>query len=90
VSELRADYSYTLLSNVIQIRTGVYSNTGRRAIHSSRAYAKLYLSGDHFLQASYTYLNATTTDAGVLRNMPNHWVVLGASFNLVKNLLDVT
>jgi iron complex outermembrane receptor protein len=87
--ELRADYSYTLLSNVIQIRTGVYSNTGRRAIHSVEGYAKLYLTGDHFLQASYTYLNATTTDAGVLRNMPNHWVVLGASFNLIKNLLDV-
>jgi outer membrane receptor protein involved in Fe transport len=77
------------LDRVIQIRGGTYSNTGRRAIHSVEGYAKLYLTGDHFLQASYTYLNATTTDAGVLRNMPNHWVVLGASFNLVKNLLDV-
>jgi len=29
------------------------------------------------------------TDAGVLRNTPNHWAVLGGSFNLVKHLLDV-
>ena len=55
----------------------------------SRATRKLYLNGDHFLQASYTYLNSTTTDAGVVRTTPNHWVVLGASFNIVKNLLDV-
>ncbi|MCU1276930.1 MAG: TonB-dependent receptor [bacterium] len=86
---LRADYSYTVLSNLIQIRSGIYGNSGKRAIHSAEGFAKLYLNGDHFLQASYTYLNSTTTDAGVIRTTPNHWVVLGASFNLVKNLLDV-
>ncbi len=87
--ELRADYSYTVLSNLIQILGGQYGNTGKRAIHSVEGYAKLYLNGDHFLQASYTYLNSTTTDAGVVRTTPNHWVVLGASFNIVKNLLDL-
>ncbi|MGZ3405132.1 MAG: TonB-dependent receptor plug domain-containing protein [Polyangia bacterium] len=87
--EVRADYSYTVLSNLIQIRGGIYGNTGKRAIHSAEGYAKLYLNGDQFLQASYTYLNSTTTDAGVIRTTPNHWVVLGASFNLVKNLFDV-
>ena len=73
--ELRVDYSYTVLSNLIQIRDGGYGNTGKRAIHSVEGYAKLYLNGDHFLQASYTYLYSTTTDAGVVRAMPNHWVV---------------
>ena len=87
--EVRADYSYTVLSNLIQIRGGSYGNTGKRAIHSAEGYAKLYLNGDHFLQASYTYLNSTTTDAGVVRTKPNHWVVLGASFNIVKGLLDL-
>jgi outer membrane receptor protein involved in Fe transport len=87
--QLRGDYSYTVLSNLIQIRGAVYGNTGRRGIHSVEGYAKLYLNGDHFLQASYTYLNSTTTEAGVVRTTPNHWVVLGASFNIVKNLLDV-
>lgn len=87
--EVRADYSYTVLSNLIQIRGGQYGNTGKRNIHSAEGYAKLYLNGDHFLQASYTYLNSTTTDSGVIRTTPNHWVVLGASFNIIKNLLDV-
>ena len=87
--EVRADYSYTVLSNLIQIRGGQYGNSGKRAIHSAEGYAKLYLNGEHFLQASYTYLNSTTTDAGVVRTTPNHWVVLGASFNIIKNLLDL-
>jgi outer membrane receptor protein involved in Fe transport len=86
---LRADYSYTLLSDLIQIRGGLYGNLGKRAIHSAEAYGKLYLNGDHFLQASYTYLYAQATDVGIIRGVPNHWFVIGGSFNLVKNLLDV-
>jgi iron complex outermembrane receptor protein len=87
--ELRVDYSYTFLQDVIQIHGGIYGNTGSRAIHSVEVYSKLYLNGDHFLQASYTYLYAATTDLGVARNTPNHWFAVGASFNLVKNILDV-
>ncbi len=87
--ELRADYSYSVLSDLIQIRGGLYGNTGKRAIHSVEGYAKLYLNGDHFLQASYTYLYSTTTDTGILRTVPNHWIVLGGSFNIVKNLFDL-
>jgi hypothetical protein len=87
--EVRADYSYTVLSDLIQIRNGSYGNTGTRAIHSVEGYAKLYLNGDHALWASYTYLYSITTDSGIDRASPNHWAVLGASFNLVKDLLDV-
>jgi outer membrane receptor protein involved in Fe transport len=87
--ELRADYSYTVLSNLIEVEKGAYANFGKRAIHSVEGYAKLYLNGDHFLQASYTYLNASTTDAGSIRSTPNHWVVLGGSFNIIKSLFDV-
>jgi outer membrane receptor protein involved in Fe transport len=87
--ELRADYSYTVLSGLIQIQRGIYGNLGKRGIHSAEGYAKLYLNGDHFLQASYTYLYAVTTDSGVIRAMPNHWFVIGGSFNLIKSLFDV-
>jgi outer membrane receptor protein involved in Fe transport len=87
--EVRADYSYTVLSNLIQVRDGNYGNTGKRAIHSAEGFAKIYLNGEHFLQASYTYLYAVTTDAGVVRTTPNHWATVGGSFNLVRSLLDV-
>jgi iron complex outermembrane receptor protein len=87
--ELRADYSYTVLTDFIQIRNSIYLNTGKRGIHSVEGYAKLYLNGDHFLQASYTYLYSITSDSGVLKATPTHWVVLGSSFNLIKNMFDV-
>lgn len=87
--EVRVDYSYTVLDRVIEIQRGAYGNTGKRAIHSAEGYAKLYLNGDHFLQASYTYLYSHSTDLGIVRTIPNHWFVVGGSFNLVKNLLDV-
>lgn len=87
--ELRADYSYTVLSDLIQIRGGLYGNYGKRATHSVEGYAKLYLTGDHFLQASYTFLHSEATDIGVDRSIPNHSFTIGGSFNLVKNLLDV-
>lgn len=86
---LRVDYSYTFLDKVITFNQGNYTNTGQRAIHSVEAYGKLYLNGDHFLTASYTFLFGQSTDAGTLRNFPHHWVSLGASFNLIKNTLDV-
>jgi outer membrane receptor protein involved in Fe transport len=87
--ELRVDYSYTFLSNLILIRGGSYNSSGSRGIHSVEAFAKLYLEGDHFLTASYTFLYAISSDSGVLRNVPNHWASLGASFNLVRKMLDV-
>ncbi|MGZ3437961.1 MAG: TonB-dependent receptor plug domain-containing protein [Polyangia bacterium] len=87
--ELRVDYSYSVLSDVIQIRNFAYGNTGRRAIHSVEGFAKLFLTGEHFLQASYTFLHAETTDVGIVRATPSHWVSVGASFNLIPHTLDV-
>jgi outer membrane receptor protein involved in Fe transport len=89
VLELRVDYSYTVLDNLIQIINGLYKNSGNRAIHSVEGYARLYLQGDHFLQASYTYLQAWSSDAGYMKNVPAHTISVGASFNVVKNLFDV-
>jgi outer membrane receptor protein involved in Fe transport len=87
--QLRVDYSYTFLSNLILIRGGSYNSSGSRAIHSAEAFAKLYLTGDHFLTASYTFLYSISSDTGVVRNSPSHWFSLGASFNLIPSTLDV-
>jgi outer membrane receptor protein involved in Fe transport len=87
--ELRLDYSYTYLSNFILQRESGYVASGQRGIHSVEALAKLYLNGDHFISAGYTFLYAVTSDSGFMKNSPNHWMSLGASFNLVKDVLDV-
>ena len=83
--ELRVDYSYTFLDRLIIINEGTYQNSGKRAIQSAELYAKLYLQGDHFIQLSYTYLNAVTSDSGVHRGVPNHWVSVGGTFNIIKS-----
>lgn len=87
--EVRVDYSYTFLDRIITVHQGIFTNSGQRAIHSAEALARLYLQGDHSLQLAYTFLYSTSTDQGVIRALPNHWVSLGASFNLVRKLLDV-
>src|SRR5262249_38424640 len=80
--DLRLDYSYTVLSNLITVQAGSYTNAGKQAIHSVESYAKLYLSGEHLVTASYTFLFAVSTDKGVLRSRPHHWLSLGAVFKL--------
>jgi iron complex outermembrane receptor protein len=87
--ELRIDYSYTYLENLIQIRNGIYGNSGTRAIHSVEGYGKLYLAGDHFLQASYTFNYAITSDVGIARNVPQNWFTMGASFNILKRQMVI-
>ncbi len=87
--QLRVDYSYTVLKDLIQLQAALYENTGNRAIQSVEALAKLYLQGDHFLTASYTFLYTTASDVGVVRALPMSWVSLGASFNLIRDTLDV-
>lgn len=87
--QLRVDYSYSYLSNLILIRGNRYIGSGDRAIHSVEAMSKLYLTGEHSLTASYTYLYSQSSDTGGGRNIPNHWLSLGATFCLVKQMLDV-
>jgi outer membrane receptor protein involved in Fe transport len=87
--EIRIDYAYTFLDRLIILSGGTYQNAGQRAIHSAEAFAKLYLAGDHFLQASYTYLYTTISDSGIYRGVPHNVFQIGGSFNIVKNLFDV-
>jgi outer membrane receptor protein involved in Fe transport len=85
--ELRVDYSYTFLDQLIQIRGGIYGNSGQRSVHAVEAAGKMYASGDHVLTASYTFLYGVSSDVGVIRTVPNQWFTLGGSFNLFRKLL---
>ena len=87
--ELRADYAYTFLDQLITIRDGSYHNSGSRSIHSVEAMARLYLRGDHYLTASYTFLHTDDSELGVIRALPSHWLSLGGTFTVVKSLLDL-
>ena len=87
--QLRLDYSYTVLDNYIVVERSAYQNSGSRGIQSVEFLSKLYLNGDHSLNFTYTFLQVKTSDSGELRSVPNHWFTLGATFNLIKDTLDV-
>jgi outer membrane receptor protein involved in Fe transport len=83
----RVDGSYTRLQNLIQINSGLYQNTGERALLSGEFLGKLYVQGGHRIELGYTYLLGTTSDRGRLRSLPEHWFNLSAVFNIVDNKL---
>jgi outer membrane receptor protein involved in Fe transport len=86
----RVDGSYTRLQNLIQINSGLYQNTGERALTSGEFLGKLYVQGGHRIELGYTYLLGTTSDRGRLRSLPEHWFNLSAVFNIVDNKLTGT
>ncbi len=84
---LRADYSYTWLTDLIQVVGSRYLNTGERGIHSAELLAKAYLNGGHRLELAYTWMQVATDDLGLFRALPEHWYHLGAVFNAIDDRL---
>lgn len=99
--QLRADYAYTELNNLIVIQGGSYTNRrldyqqaatdapnqSVRRIHSVEAGARLY-AGDHTFSLGYTFLRTTTNDRGLLRNMPQHWFTAGWVLSVIPGWLE--
>ncbi len=86
----RADAAYTRLTNLIQIQSSQYKNTGSRALITGELLAKLYVQGGHRMELSYSYLQGTTSDKGRLRNMPEHWFNLAGVWNLLDGKVTAT
>jgi outer membrane receptor protein involved in Fe transport len=86
----RSNYSYSVLQNLIQLDRGRYENVDDRGIHSAELLSKLYISGGHRVELSYTWLRIHTRDKGVLKTLPEHWFNLGGVFQVSSNLLAST
>lgn len=86
----RLDGSYTRLTNMIQVQSGQYGNTGDRGIASAEFLGKLYIQGGHRLELGYTWLRIDQSDKGRQRAMPEHWFDLATVFNLSTNKLTAT
>jgi outer membrane receptor protein involved in Fe transport len=76
--DLRADYSYTELTNYIAFIGGRHANTGNRGIHSAEFLAKLYLKGGHRVELGYTFNSIDMADKGAFYTMPNNWFNLSS------------
>lgn len=85
----RADYSYTKLTNLIQIVSGRYLNTADRAMHSGEALAKLYIQGGHRIELAYTFLKVLTRDKGVHKSFPEHMFHLSGVYNVIDEKLTM-
>jgi outer membrane receptor protein involved in Fe transport len=95
--QLRADYAFTELTSLIVISNGSYSNRrsdsldlndpSKRRIHSVEASARMF-AGEHVLSLGYTFLNVSTNDRGVLRNMPQQWFSLGWVLSIIPGWLE--
>jgi outer membrane receptor protein involved in Fe transport len=86
----RIDGSYTRLSNLIQVSSGNYGNSGDRGLASGEILAKLYVQGGHRIELGYTYLRGDTTDKGRLKGLPENWFNLATVWTLVANHLTAT
>jgi outer membrane receptor protein involved in Fe transport len=81
---VRGDYSYTVLSDLIQVIQVHYENTGQRGIHSAEFAAKAYLSGGHRLDLSYTWLQVSDDRVGHFRALPEHWFHIASVLDIVE------
>jgi outer membrane receptor protein involved in Fe transport len=86
----RVDGSMTRLTNVIEVVSGRYNNSGERSIASAEFFGKMYLQGGHRIELGYTWLRVDTADRGRLRTIPEHWFNLATVWSLWPKKLSAT
>jgi outer membrane receptor for ferrienterochelin and colicin len=86
----RVDGSYTNLTDLIQVNSGQYANSGDRGITSAEFLATLYVQGGHRIELGYTYLNVDSSDKGEILSLPNNWFNLTGVWSLGSRLTATT
>ncbi len=86
----RVDGSYTRFTNLTQVSSGRYNNSGDRALMSVEFLGKLYLQGGHRLELGYTWLRGDTADKGRLRSIPEHWFNLATVWSMWPKKVTAT
>jgi outer membrane receptor protein involved in Fe transport len=91
---VRADYSFSVLDDLISQDRGSFANSGTRFIHSVEVLSRLTFAGDHELSAAYYFVVAEDDELGPIRNIPNHILNGHGRLQIVPHLLhfsaDVT
>ncbi|MCA9540476.1 MAG: TonB-dependent receptor, partial [Myxococcales bacterium] len=83
---LRADYGYTILSDVIRNVSGQFANSGERELHSVEMLARAEFKGDHELWLGGHFVRAEDSVFGPVRNFPNFAFTGGARSRVVGPL----
>ncbi len=87
---LRADYAYTVLSDLVRNVSGRFSNSGQRGIHAVETLARLDLTGEHEVWLGGAFNRAEDSVLGPLRNFPNVTFTGGFKLQLVPRHLELT
>lgn len=84
---LRADYSFTVLDDIIENTATGFENSGTRFIHSAEVLSRLTFVGSHELSLAYYFVDSQDDDTGPVRNIANHIVNANGRIQLVPDLL---
>jgi len=84
---LRANYSYTWITDFIDTTGGMYRNVSEVGIHSAELLAELAMKRGHHFALGYTFLDMSDAEKGKLRSIPNQWLTARLLLNLWKRKL---
>jgi iron complex outermembrane receptor protein len=73
---LRADYAYTVMTDLVRNVGGVFANSGERGIHSAEFLTRVDFQGGHEIWFGGHFVRAEDSVFGPVRNFPN-WVFMG-------------
>ena len=84
---LRANYSYTWITDFIDTTQGMYRNVSEVGIHSAELLAELAMKRGHNFALGYTFLDMSDAEKGKMRSIPNQWLTVRVLLNLWKRRL---
>ena len=73
---LRADYAYTVITDLVRNVGGAFTNSGERGIHSAEFLTRVDFKGGHEIWLGGHFVRAEDSVFGPVRNFPN-WVFMG-------------
>lgn len=87
---LRADYSVSLLEDIIVNERGNFRNSGTRLIHSTEAFARLELRGGHEIWGAHYFVDVDDSELGKLRQIANHVVNIGGRAYVIPRTWELS
>lgn len=87
---VRANYGFTILSDMINNPGGRFQNTGSRQIHALETSARLRVLSAHELWAGYTLLDVADSETGPVRNIANRLANAGLVLRFFEQRLELS
>jgi outer membrane receptor protein involved in Fe transport len=87
---IRADYAYSWVSDLINNLNGGFVNLSDRGIQSVEFLSDMRMKHGHWFSVGYTFLHQADSVVGRIRSIPNQWISTRALLNLFNRQLFVS